>query len=61
MTLAEFRAETAALDGATEILVLSPWGDLEPSAFVTRDDLEDDDPVRENFPQTAILITGDAC
>lgn len=60
MTLAQFRAETELYDGATEILVLSPWGEMEPAAFVGRSDLAEGDPVKESFPSNAILLTGEA-
>lgn len=60
MTLNEFRQETAALPGDTEILVLAPWGELEPAAWVQPGDLAEDDPVRENFPSNAILLTREA-
>ena len=60
MTLQQFREETAALSGDTEILVMDPWGNIEPSAWVTHDDLAEDDPVREQFPSNAILLTGEA-
>lgn len=58
MTLAQFREQTAALDGETEILVLTPWGEPEHSEWVSADDLAEDDPVREDFPSNAILLTG---
>ena len=60
MTLQEFREETALFDGATEILVLSPWGEMEPGAFVGRADLAVGDPVRDSFPANSILLTGEA-
>lgn len=60
MTLAEFRLQTSALDGLTEIHVLSPWGDIEAAAWVNRDDLDDEDPVRDQLTDHAILLTGDA-
>ena len=60
MTLADFRRETADLPGATEIQVLAPWGEMEPAAFVERDDLYPADPILDSFPANAILITGSA-
>lgn len=61
MTLQQFRDETELYDGNTEILVLSPWGEMEPSAFVGRADLADGDPVKADFPRNAILLTGECC
>lgn len=60
MTLQQFRSETATLDGDTEILVLTPWGETETAAWVMRPDLEDSDPIRAEFPDNAILLTGEA-
>ena len=60
MKLSEFRQLTDCLDGDTEMLVLSDWGEIEPAAMVTKADLQEDDPVRETFPDMAILITGEA-
>lgn len=60
MTLEDFRRDTAGMPGDTEIKVLSPWGEIEDAAFVTVEDLVDDDPVREQLDPTAILITGEA-
>jgi len=60
MTLEQFRNETAGLPDSTEILVLSPWGDIEPSAWVGLEDLAEDDPVREGWPEKAILLTSEA-
>lgn len=60
MTLSEFRAQTAHLPGDFEIKILSPWGEIEDSAFVTRDDLAEDDPVRESMHPTFILIATEA-
>lgn len=60
MTLQQFRDETELFDGDTQILVLTPWGDMEPAAFVGRADLAEGDPVRDSFPANAILLTGEA-
>jgi hypothetical protein len=60
MKLSEFRRLTVAHDEDTEILVLAPWGEMEPATFVEPHDLEDDDPVRLNFPPMSLLITGEA-
>lgn len=60
MTLGQFRHETAHLQDDTEVLILAPWGEIEPAAWVEKDDLCDDDPVKETFPTNALLITGEA-
>ena len=60
MTLAEFKASTSGMPDSCQLHVLSPWGAMEPAAFVVLDDLEDNDPIREAFPPNAILFTGEA-
>ena len=60
MTLQQFREQTELFDGATELLILDPWGVMEPATFVGRADLAHDDPVRENFPANSILLAGEA-
>ena len=60
MTLSDFRRETADMPGSTELKVLSPWGEIEDSAFVTIEDLEPDDPVRQSMDPTFLLITSEA-
>ena len=60
MTLQQFRDSTAHLDGDTDLLILTPWGEYESATFLERDDLGDSDPARDAFPDNAVLLTGDA-
>jgi hypothetical protein len=60
MKLSDFRRMTVNHDGATEILVLTPWGEMEPATIVEPGHLAEDDPVREKFPPDSILLAGDA-
>jgi hypothetical protein len=60
MTLAQFQSLTAGMPPSTLIHFLNPWGELEPAAIVTVEDLIPGDPLRDDFPAGAIVITGDA-
>ena len=60
MTLQEFLRETAGYPADTELMVLNAWGDMEPAAYIGRADLEDNDPLRESFPDNTLLLTGAA-
>lgn len=60
MTLAQFQKLTAGMPQTTRILFLNPWGEMEPAAVVTAGDLAAGDPLAEDFPSDAIVITGDA-
>ena len=60
MTLQQFIADTAGYPRETELMILSPWGEMEKAAFVARADLADGDPVKENFPDNTLLIAGEA-
>lgn len=53
MTLAKFRATTAHLDPATEILILDLCGLVSPMELLDPAELVDDDPALE-----AVLATG---
>lgn len=60
MTLAQFHQLTEGMPPSTRILFLNPWGEMEPAAVVTAEDLHGSDPLKEDFPSDAIVITGDA-
>lgn len=60
MTLESFRKLTDGMPPQTPVLFLNPWGDFEPAAIVTVEDLVDLDPLKEDFPHDSIVITGDA-
>lgn len=60
MTLKQFTRATAGMPGSTRLLVLSPWGELEPAAIVTTEDLVEGDPLRDDIPSDAIVLTGEA-
>jgi len=62
MTLADFLRDTAEIPCNTEILWLNPMGNLEPAAFLTRDDLPEDDTLRDDLAECGdpIVITGEA-
>ena len=57
MTLDEFRAATANLPGRTLIGLLTPWGELQPACIAERDELAEDDPVRDLITADIIVIT----
>jgi hypothetical protein len=60
MTLEQFHRLTAGMPASTEILILDPWGEFEPAAIVTIEDLTEGDPHRDDFPPDALVITADA-
>lgn len=60
MTLAQFQSLTAGMPASTPIHCLNPWGEFEPAAIVTVEDLVPGDPLRDDFPAHSIVITGDA-
>lgn len=60
MTLEDFHRLTAGMPASTPILSLNPWGEFEPAALVTVEDLIPGDPMIPDFPPNAIVITGDA-
>ena len=60
MTIEQFIRDTAGYPANTELMVLSPWGDMEPAAFVSRADLADGDPVKDSFPTNTLLLAGKA-
>jgi hypothetical protein len=60
MTLEQFHRLTAGMPTSTRLLVLSPWGEIEPAAIVTIEDLTEGDPLRDDFPPDALVITADA-
>lgn len=60
MTLARFKTLTSGMPDSTPILFLNPWWEMEPAAIVTAADLVGEDPLKEDFPADAIVITGDA-
>jgi hypothetical protein len=60
MTLKQFHRLTAGMPNSTKILVLSPWGEMDPAAIVTIEDLTEGDPLRDDFPPDALVITADA-
>ena len=60
MTLDQFKTLTAGMPGTTPMLVLNPWGDLEPAALVTIEDFVEGDPIRDDFPPDALVIAADA-
>ena len=57
MTLQEFRTFTDQMPGNTLIGLLEPWGEISPAAIAHRDELAEDDPVRDLITTNIILIT----
>ena len=60
MTLKEFRRATADMPSHAEILVLSPWGEMEAAAIIRREDIHEGDTILEDLQPDTILITSDA-
>lgn len=60
MTLRDFNKATAGLPGETPLKVLAPWGEISDAILIARDDLMDDDPVKEAFPDNILLIAESA-
>jgi hypothetical protein len=60
MTLEQFHRLTAGMPASTRLLILDPWGELEPAAIITIEDLTEGDPLREDFPPDALVIAADA-
>jgi hypothetical protein len=60
MTLKDFIRATAGMPSDTRLLVLDPWGGMEAAALVTIEDLVEGDPLRDDMPHDAIVLTGDA-
>jgi len=56
MKLSEFRRLTEAYDPETEVMVMEPWGDIQPATIVDQEDLTDNDPIRETFPTMALVL-----
>lgn len=57
MTLRDFRRATAAMPPDTLIGYLSQWGALQPACIAERDELAEDDPVRDLLTADIVVIT----
>jgi hypothetical protein len=61
MTLDELNRLTAGLSGDTEIHILSPWGEIQPAALLTADDLIEGDALLEDLEACqGIVLTPEA-
>ncbi len=60
MTLQQFREATASLDPDTNLLILTPWGEMESASFVTRSDLVEGDPLLDDLDDNVLLLAGEA-
>ncbi len=60
MTLQNLLDQTAGMPPSNPIKILAIWGGFIDPAFVTIEDLCEDDPARNDFPPNALVITESA-
>ena len=56
MFLKEFRQLTDHLPEDMEVHIIGPSGECQEAAFISKDDLVEDDPAMESYPDHGIVL-----